>query len=229
MKKKYLFFELTAIFIFLIIPPLSVSPDASATVTVANNGVPSLWTLIQILTALLLHLQYTLTIQNKRTHFEKIQVMFRSLSWWAICLGLLLITHVLLSLAVSLLGIPGKETAFPEPGAIWAMSFLNLAVGAFYEESIYREFIPQALIDILPEKKSVRIFIELFCNILFAFSHRYMGLPAVSNAAICGAILRVCWKKSGSDSDGSPHTGSMYAGTAAHFAYNALFFFFASH
>ena len=67
-------------------------------------------------------------------------------------------------------------------------------------------------------EKALTAIVEGSCALLFAFSHRYMGIPAVINALLCGIVLRICYKK----------TGSIFCGTAAHGCYNLTLLAFAS-
>ena len=94
---------------------------------------------------------------------------------------------------------------------------VNLFVGAFYEEVIYREFLPETLLSFTGERKIPGIIAECSCIIIFALSHRYLGLMAVINALLGGIALRICRRKS----------LSIWAGTAAHFLYNAILLIFA--
>ena len=91
------------------------------------------------------------------------------------------------------------------------MLAVNLAAGAFYEEVLYREFLPETAI-LLGAGGRLRIAAEVTVIAVFAFSHLYMGIPAVVNAALCGTVLRLCFVK----------TGSVAAGFLAHFTYNML-------
>ncbi|MBP5438495.1 MAG: CPBP family intramembrane metalloprotease [Treponema sp.] len=94
--------------------------------------------------------------------------------------------------------------------------------GAFFEEVLYREFFPKTLYTLLDGlssdkmKLAVRIFVEASAVVIFAMAHRYMGIFAVANAALCAVALRNCYVK----------TDSAYTGTAVHFLYNMISLFF---
>ncbi|AEE16722.1 CPBP family glutamic-type intramembrane protease [Treponema brennaborense] len=85
----------------------------------------------------------------------------------------------------------------------------GIAVSAFYEETLYRLFLPEALRFLFSKR---RLPVEAAVVVVFALGHRYLGAAAVLNAACAGVLLRVCTIK----------TGSVAAGTAAHIAYNTV-------
>lgn len=117
------------------------------------------------------------------------------------------------------------EIVFPKN----AFYFINFVFGtfcaAFTEEIFYRFYLPSAFkknLKILSfgkfdsqKSKPIEIFIEIISVLIFAFSHRYLGLLAVLNAFFAGAILRFCLIKS----------KSVFIPTVAHFIYNLFVFF----
>ncbi len=109
----------------------------------------------------------------------------------------------------------------------WFLAIAALASGAFYEECLYRAFLPEIPLHILSQtkrefprkhEKELTALVEILCTILFAFSHRYMGIAAVVNALLCGIILRLCYKKS----------GRILCGTMVHFCYNLTLLVFSA-
>lgn len=109
--------------------------------------------------------------------------------------------------------------SLPETFIQWIFCILSFLFSAFYEETVYRFFLPQVLIFFtgnkgcnLLKKYAVPLLIELSVCLLFAFAHAYSGIPAVLNAAAAHAVLRLCYRK----------CGNIYAGWLAHFLYNFL-------
>lgn len=90
---------------------------------------------------------------------------------------------------------------------------LNFFFAAFFEEVIYRFYLPEFLIDIVKtDRKIVTLIIEFSAMMIFAFSHLNMGLLSVLNAGFAHICLRLCYKK----------TGNIYSGFIAHFFYNII-------
>ena len=110
-----------------------------------------------------------------------------------------------------------------EPRFLFFLSLaVNFLAGAFYEEVLYREFVPKTLYALLEGFSSDRgriaigIIVESFAVLVFAAAHRYMGFFAVLNALLCAIALRNCYVK----------TGGAYTGTIVHFLYNMMNLFF---
>ena len=90
---------------------------------------------------------------------------------------------------------------------------LKFCLAAFYEEVMYRLYLPEQLKRFLKntQNKITQIYIpEIITIILFALGHKYLGIFAVINACIACVILRICYLK----------TKNIFAGTIAHFMYN---------
>lgn len=90
---------------------------------------------------------------------------------------------------------------------------LNFLFSAFYEESLYRFFLPEALLYFTrncKDRKMAAIDCEIISCMLFALGHIYLGILSVINAALAYIVLRICYKK----------TESIIPGTLAHFLYN---------
>lgn len=116
--------------------------------------------------------------------------------------------------------IPGKNTEHfagkitkPSDGKSFLFCIFNFLFSAFYEESLYRFFLPEALLFLtrnFKDKKMVTIDCEIVACMLFALGHIYLGILSVINAALAYIVLRICYKK----------TESLLPGTIAHFLYN---------
>jgi len=102
----------------------------------------------------------------------------------------------------------------PQNFICWIYCILNFIFAAFYEESIYRLFLPEILRDFSSKlnKKLIYIIIEFIVCLSFAFAHFEYGIFSVLNAMLAHIVLRITFIK----------TGGIYAGFAAHFLYNLL-------
>ncbi|MBP5450646.1 MAG: CPBP family intramembrane metalloprotease [Treponema sp.] len=218
MKNKYILIEWIGVLIFLVLPPLLVNPGSSA--TIANNGEFSPYIFLRLIIAIFLYCQQIYVIKkslgDKASRFRRL-VLF--CTWSALCLGLLMIVQALMQALAMVFPVNHEEIGFSSTFTAlnYILLFINLFAGAFYEEVIYREFLPETLLLFTGERKIPGIIAESSCILIFALSHRYLGLMAVINALLGGIILRVCRKKS----------LSIWAGTAAHFLYNAILLLFA--
>ena len=106
----------------------------------------------------------------------------------------------------------------------------NLLFAAFFEEVIYRFYIPFGIKNFLFRKvfdenqsksytifeKSILLFIEIVTMLIFSFSHKYLGIFSVVNAAVAHLVLRFSFIRS----------KSLIPSTLAHFFYNFVFLMF---
>ena len=214
MKKKYLAAEFAAVFFLLVLPPLLVrSGEGSATLVSAADFS---WTaLMQLAVALFLDIQFRCTqrqvLPSAPAAAQSFQKLVTVLLWGSTTFGCLMLIYALMGTLALLLPsffAAGRDFPVPAPGLLLA---LNLAAGAYYEEVLYRQFIPGSLRSLLPARR-LAIPVELVSLLLFAFSHRYLGAPSVLNAALCGIMLRICCIR----------TGGVRTGAAVHFLYNML-------
>lgn len=218
MKNKYILIEWIGVLIFLVLPPLLVNPGSSA--TIANNGEFSPYIFLRLIIAIFLYCQQIYVIKkslgDKDDRFRRL-ILF--CTWSAICLGLLMIIQALMQALTMAFPENYEEIGIPSNFTPLNCVFLlvNLLIGAFYEEVIYREFLPETLLLFTGERKIPGLIAECSCVLIFALSHRYLGLMAVINALLGGIVLRICRKKS----------LSIWAGFSAHFLYNAILLIFA--
>ncbi|MCR4742055.1 MAG: CPBP family intramembrane metalloprotease [Treponema sp.] len=91
---------------------------------------------------------------------------------------------------------------------------LSFIFGAIYEELLYRFYLNDAvnLLFNKKDKKSIKIITEILVSLIFAFSHLYLGIFSVLNAALAHIVLRKTYLK----------CKNVYAGILAHLAYNLL-------
>ncbi len=226
MKKKYLCAEFIIIFILLVIPPLFQGPAGTEKISIANGGHFSVMAFIQLLTALALVFQfkknplplspdsqdryYTTGVPEKQRKYER---LIQFMTWCPTCFGLLMISQALVTgLAILLRTSTRQDFIFPSGFWQWTTFFANLSAGVFYEEALYRLFLPDTAIYLAGGKKNMTVICEALCIMIFAFSHRYLGIPAILNAAICGLVLRVTKNR----------TKSIVPSTLAHLLYNIL-------
>ena len=158
--------------------------------------------------------------------------------WTLASFGALCVIASIIEIIVRLSG--GKESPEPALPSSIAETFFciaNFACASFYEEALYRLYLPETLRSVLEDVRSKQIhetknenagqkknaanehtsrtvfFIsEISAVSLFALSHRYLGLPSVANAFFAGIVLRICCKKS----------RTLRTNTISHFAYNML-------
>ncbi|MBP5464964.1 MAG: CPBP family intramembrane metalloprotease [Treponema sp.] len=240
MKLKYLFFEFLLIFLCLVLPPLC-TPVSQAVPDVPRFGWASAQSLvIAILLALQLNRQLPQLQNLPQTLKRKKAPRFQCIAAATVCFGILMLIYAAVEfggLALMKLLNRGELPAGTRTVTglwQWLSAIAALAAGAFYEECLYRAFLPDiALILLAGARKGISGTREAFflrhekaltavtegaCALLFAFSHRYLGIPAVINAMLCGAVLRRCYTK----------TGRILCGTAAHCCYNLTLLAFAS-
>ena len=138
-----------------------------------------------------------------------------------LCFGVLCVFSALLHVAAFLLpsGKP-MDVIFPS-GLKWFVCILTLFFSAFYEEALYRIFVPEYLLSIFTKdmrinsakaKKITSHACELFALILFALSHRYLGVFSVVNAAFAHTVFRFFLKKD----------KNLFITVFAHFLYNVI-------
>ncbi|MCR5317489.1 MAG: CPBP family intramembrane metalloprotease [Treponema sp.] len=228
MKKKYLLLEFAIVFTFLLLPPLFAS--SAGIPPSLGKGTFTFAFLPQLLIALALDIQHRKMFpRSQKKSFEKFIAV---LKWGTITFGLLMLTYALVLALQMLFGRDSASVDFYsrlshtlafEPRLLFFLSVaLNFFAGAFYEEVVYREFLPEnlyALLDgLLPGglERAVKFFVEVSAVLLFALAHRYMGIFAVANAALCAIALRNCYVK----------TDAAYTGTVVHFLYNMISLFF---
>lgn len=214
MKKKYVYAEFTIIFLFLVIPPLITGPNSQESIQIANGGHFSVTILVQLAISLALLVQnFKEPFNGKINNENKFSRTISFMKWWPICLGLTMLSQAALTGVSILFKINSRQIMiFPSSAVQWFIYFINLAIGVIYEETVYRLFLPDNMVNFISGKKNMWIPAEILCVLVFALSHRYLGGLAVVNAAVCGAILRFTKIKS----------KSIVSPAFAHLIYNIL-------
>ncbi len=135
-----------------------------------------------------------------------------------VCAGLLELT------ARFILGADSSTVLLPPKNAFgWVNAVFGTISAAFYEEVLYRVYLPDRAKKIFARQKNHESndesrqkkkawLCEIFVLILFALAHRYAGWLSVANALAGGILLRICYKK----------TGALWTNLSAHIAYNAV-------
>ena len=213
MKLKYIYLELAAILAFLVLPPIVTGAGS-----IKSSADYLTWTIIfQLLLSVLLDVQYRFSIKKAQDRIYYFQYLYHG----ALTLGLLMIIHALFqALAIAFPSLKGTVSSIPflkpQSPIQWITFTLNIATASFYEESLYRQFLPEAFRTVAGNSRPLRLALEALTVLLFAFAHRYLGLMAVLNAALCGTVLRLCAIK----------TRGIYTTAAVHFIYNMLLYLF---
>ncbi len=147
-----------------------------------------------------------------------------------ICFGILCLSSVLFEGLAHFFKIDGgiQKILFPSSFLGWTNFFFGVIFAAFFEEVIYRFYLPRAFMEIFGK---LRIFgkfdagnnlrLSVLCEglalLLFGFGHLYLGLLGFLNALLCGSALRFCMIK----------TKSLWISFGIHAVYNFLSFLMA--
>ena len=208
MKKKYIFIEFIFVCLFFLLPPLFTQK--------VQNNISFSWqnVIYQLLIALSLNFMQKKSLPPKVTLYKNVNIL-NFLSYFPLTLGSLLIFNALiftlnLYITKTTYNISNLSSQNINIGLI-----IQFLVAAFYEETLYRSFVPEFILYLF-DKKTFRLPLEIICIVLFAFSHKYMGYAAVINAFLGGIALRLCAIK----------TRGIFTGVMAHFTYNLLILVF---
>ena len=223
MKKKYILLEFIIVFFILVLPPI-LRVFSQKTPNPQNISFSLQSVIFQLSTAIILYiLSYNRNYRISKTessHFSKI-VLF--LCWLPITFGLLMVSYAIIQAIYMLIPHTDAYQRFSSPLTLSIV--IQIIVAAFYEETLYRMYIPNTLLflaeDITRSAKgksiiSLPLFIEVITIILFSLPHRYMGWVGVLNAFVAGIILRVCAIK----------TYGIKTGTMSHLSYNLVLLMF---
>ncbi|MBP3710575.1 MAG: CPBP family intramembrane metalloprotease [Treponema sp.] len=132
----------------------------------------------------------------------------------------LCVTAALITRTIRLLGSAQRFTvALPSSAREAAYCIINFACASFYEEVLYRRYMPETMQMILERmystahgRRTTALISEAASVLLFALAHRYLGIASVCNALVAGIVLRIACKKS----------GTIWVNFVAHFAYNIV-------
>ena len=138
-----------------------------------------------------------------------------------VCFGSLCLSSVIFESVSYFFEIGGgiQKVIFPSSLLGWINFFFGVFFAAFFEEVIYRFYLPRAFREILGKKISknnqrLSVLCEGLALLLFGFGHVYLGVLGFLNALVCGAVLRFCMIK----------TKSLWIPFGIHAIYNFLSF-----
>ena len=209
-KKYYQIFEFIFIFSFLIVPPLLAKPIRNFNFLnpVSAGG------LSYFLISLILYFQEN---QFKTKNTSIAFKFINNSAYFFKTFGSLVVFAATLDFLLVKTGVVSDIRPDFSNFRIVPVFFAFL-ITCFYEEIIYRLYLPSSLKKFIKLPKIPRYALEIFFEIvsvfIFAFSHRYLGWPAVVNAMFAGIVLRLCYLKS----------SSILTAFAAHFSYNFFMF-----
>lgn len=214
MKKHSLFVEI-CIFCFIslicIIPPFFIQNASVQTNAFSQWAFPFQFSPYLFTTLVLICFYFN---YEKKLHFLY-EVLIPSTIVLCVLFFFSLIFKFLSCFITNDLFVSDVKVTLPANLKEWIFCICQFLFAAFYEEVIYRMYYPEIIHSFIPEQKQnklIKQLIEIFVMLLFAFSHFYLGLFAVLNAAIAHYVLRKTFKK----------TNSVLPGFFAHFFYNMI-------
>lgn len=211
MKNRHFYLEFILISCFFLIPPLFVNQIRSF--SVSWNSL--LFIIFELFIAIFL---YTQNEKNDSTHKNQIKLFSFLVNQGLTLLvfGLLCLSSVIFNILAYYVKSEDIEVILPQKASEYFLYIIVFLMSAFFEEVLYRKFLPESLIrfcNFIRNEKILRIAkwsAEIIAVLVFAFAHRYLGYLAVLNAFVSGIILRLCYIKS----------KSIFPGFIAHAAYN---------
>lgn len=216
MKKRYILIEFLLVFLFLVLPPLFVKASSGISKTVTFRPAVA----VQFLVAVLLQMHFVYFLRKKDYAKKNGSRIFTVCFWWSITLGSLMLLFALMQTLSFFIEKNAHHTMQSVTSVFaWISVTVSVAIAAFYEEVLYRQFLPEVSAILLDGRVNKKIFcylMEVLIILIFAFSHRYLGFIPVLNAFACGAVLRLCYRK----------TGSIWTGALSHFTYNMTLIIF---
>lgn len=89
-----------------------------------------------------------------------------------------------------------SKVILPDSVNLWVNFFAGTICAAFYEEVIYRMYLPESMKHFIVGKPKIPYFLpEIIAVLLFALGHLYLGVLGFLNALLCGIVLRICLLK----------------------------------
>lgn len=205
MTKMIFLLQFSLILLIFVCPPLFATFSENLAVDFSKFNY---FALISLVLALFLY------FQDKRERFsqgnpvqDKKQGLWKAVdftSGYFLTFGSLVICAALFELIGLALKTPSFESVIlPKNFSQGFFCAFTLAAAAFYEECLYRLYLPKAMKKILGRiradektKAALNFLAEGAAVLLFAFAHRYQGLLALLNALLAGVILRFAFVKS---------------------------------
>lgn len=218
MKSKYFFVEtllFAAALLIFVLPPLLTSAPPQWSWTFP-------WAQLCYAAGAAAILRSLRTRRHTTGIAKKMRLVIDSAKVW-IAFGELCITASVLQLVAYFLKYESPAAPPPFPATLRERLFCitGFACSAFSEEAVFRAFLPESARSIAAwfshqgsaaPPRSAAIGIDVAAGLLFALSHRCLGLPAVLNAAAAHIFLSICYRQ----------TKTLWTNTAAHFMFNIL-------
>lgn len=226
MKKILLVLEFFFICVFLIIPPLFVKTGNFSYIELGIS-----WsTLINLIVAMYLFYAYEIDSGAGILHKKSGLSFLLNAGKVFLYFGILISISSILNLGALFFKISQINTQkeFILKSNLLSV-LLNFLVSAFYEECLYRLYLPEILTSFfikfeqkyfynrteIFQKRILLLFrflVEITCILIFGFSHSYMGNVALINAVLCGAVLRFCFVRN----------KTVFIGALSHFIFNSF-------
>ena len=145
-----------------------------------------------------------------------------------VCFGILCLSSVIFEGIAYFFKTGGgiQKVVFPSSVLGWSNFFSGVIAASFFEEVIYRFYLPRAFHEIFERRlqryssnentinQRLSVFCEGLALLLFGLGHLYLGLLGFLNALLCGSALRFCMIK----------TKSVWIPFGIHALYNFLSF-----
>lgn len=176
--------------IMWVLPPFLTVSQNALTLESDREIVYPLSVFLNFFASLLLFLILSETFpENKSQIFKKHSVIL-------ITFGSIFVLAGFFELLCFLKLIPFNDIhlAFPKTPLKIANCISGTFFAAFFEEFLYRFYLPESLLSIFSGKRLHPAIIEIAVILIFAFSHFYRGWTNVIFAFLCGIILRWSFK-----------------------------------
>ena len=223
MQKRFFSTEFFIILLFFALPPIIFAGENPAGQTLHFS-----WTTFA-LAALAAALYWQMKIQQADGKAEKKGMRrlrgFLQQGQTLLTFGGLLVWAGLLELAARFILQKEEGVIIMPPRCLpdWITFFFGILCAAFYEEVLYRVYLPETACKIFAAQKNspahdesrqkkIAGICEAASIVLFALAHSHAGPLAVTNALGAGILLRRCYKK----------TSVLWTNLSAHLAYNLV-------
>lgn len=165
--------------------------------------------------------QYVPEIDSKVTGGKIFPSLFLIPACFLVSFGFLCLISSLVQAGAGLFGAGKTITVLPPAGFFeWSNFFIGTVLAAFFEEVLFRYFLPDRAEKLFEGKgRFLRFCWEYLVIFLFAESHRHAGSAAVANAFFSAIVLRVTFLK----------CRNVFVVTVSHALYNLMTLFFMMH
>ena len=191
MKKRAYAIEAALIFFILILPPLIFNRAPVDSFTPVYH-----WSQFLLFALAFFLSRHLAKDEDLSGAFKPAPFLYPAV--FLISFGCLCLISALVQGAFHFLGSGSEvEVLAPSGFLAWANCLAGTAGAAFYEEVLFRQFLPDRLERLFAGKKRwIRFVWEGALVLLFAVSHWYAGLPALVNAFFAAIVLRLAFIRS---------------------------------